>query len=71
MVDGDVVPAAPPLPEAALLLGCNREEGVPAVVVPGATVDRISRLTLGLTLLNHPGAGPVLAPRHEELGAWL
>ncbi|MEU3216337.1 hypothetical protein [Streptomyces sp. NPDC006971] len=22
-------------------------------------------------VFDHPGAGPVLAPRHEELGAWL
>ncbi|MFE7426569.1 carboxylesterase/lipase family protein [Streptomyces sp. NPDC057545] len=50
VVDDDVVPAAPPLPEADLLLGCNREE-YRLWFVPGGTVDRISRLTLRLALL--------------------
>ncbi|MGW1141448.1 carboxylesterase/lipase family protein [Streptomyces zhihengii] len=50
VTDGDVVPAVPPLPEADLLLGCNREE-YRLWFVPGGTVDRISRLTLRLALL--------------------
>ncbi|QNP67816.1 carboxylesterase/lipase family protein [Streptomyces genisteinicus] len=50
VADGDTVPAAPPLPEADLLLGCNREE-YRLWFVPGGTVDRIGRLTLRLALL--------------------
>ncbi|MFJ6632614.1 carboxylesterase/lipase family protein [Streptomyces sp. NPDC091376] len=50
VVDGEVVPAAVPLPEADLLLGYNREE-YRLWFVPGGTVDRISRLTLRLALL--------------------
>ncbi|GGV94293.1 hypothetical protein GCM10015535_59400 [Streptomyces gelaticus] len=49
VVDGDVVPAAPPLPEVDLL-GCNREE-YRLWFVPGGTVDRITRITLRLALL--------------------
>ncbi|MCX4775564.1 carboxylesterase/lipase family protein [Streptomyces sp. NBC_01264] len=50
VADGDVVPADPPLPEADLLLGCNREE-YRLWFVPGGAVDRVSRLTLRLALL--------------------
>ncbi|MFJ7270284.1 carboxylesterase/lipase family protein [Streptomyces sp. NPDC099050] len=50
VADGDVVPAAPPLPEADLLLGCNREE-YRLWFVPGGAVDRVSRFTLRLALL--------------------
>lgn len=50
VADGDVVPAVPSLPEADLLLGCNREE-YRLWFVPGGAVDRIGPLTLRLALL--------------------
>ncbi|MGP3632614.1 carboxylesterase/lipase family protein [Streptomyces sp. 24-1644] len=50
VVDDDVVLADPPLPEADLLLGCNREE-YRLWFVPTGAVDRISALTLRLALL--------------------
>lgn len=50
VVDGDVVPADPPLPSVDLLLGCNREE-YRLWFVPGGAVDRVSGLTLRLALL--------------------
>ncbi|MEU8250049.1 carboxylesterase family protein [Nonomuraea sp. NPDC048916] len=58
VTDGDVVPADPPLPEADLLLGTNREE-YRLWLVPTGAVDRITNLTLRLALLKFRIAGRV------------